>query len=55
LTKGKNICRITTHNLPIPLEKTEFVTYSWYKSSIFKPPEKFGFDFLYIYAPNDFE
>jgi hypothetical protein len=28
LTEGKNRCRITTHNLPIPLEKTEFVTYS---------------------------
>jgi hypothetical protein len=28
LTEWKNRCRITTHNPPIPLEKTEFVTYS---------------------------
>jgi len=28
LTERKNICRITSHNPPIPLEKTEFVTYS---------------------------
>jgi hypothetical protein len=28
LTEGKNRCRITAHNLPIPLEKKEFVTYS---------------------------
>jgi len=41
LTEGKNKCRITAYNLPIPLEKTEFVTYSLPLSP---PAKRFRFE-----------
>jgi hypothetical protein len=35
LTEAKNKCKIITHNLPISLEKTEFVTYSLPKCALY--------------------